>query len=63
MRTVYSIVRLTVGCCAVFGGTVLLGAPGTESRWAGILVGGAGLALALHETAYIHSRFMRSRED
>ncbi|MCI0652352.1 MAG: hypothetical protein L0Z55_10760 [Planctomycetes bacterium] len=61
MRTFYSTLRLGLGCVALFGGIACMLA--MEERWTGALLAGVGLAITLHETAYIHACYMRSNEE
>ena len=64
MRTIYSTIRLLVGCCLLFCGINLLNAPSkwADASWFGVIAGGVGLTIALHELAYVHARFVRYME-
>lgn len=62
MRTVFSSIRLCLGCFALLLGISWIFGPNvdpTSLHISGLIVGAAGLALTLQETAFIHSRFMR----
>jgi len=59
METVFSYLRLVVGCSGMFTGVALLMHGSEQSRVYGIILGGVGLAVALHETAYVIARFVR----
>jgi hypothetical protein len=55
-KTLYSYLRLVAGSVGVFFG---LFAIRTTDAWGGggVIVGGLGLALALHEAAYVCARY------
>jgi hypothetical protein len=62
MQTIYSTLRLAVGCWGLLGGIVLTTDPDTQSKVLGTFIGGTGLAVALHETAYVYARFMKAKD-
>lgn len=62
MQTLFSTLRLTAGCWALFLGLVLVSSADLQPNVWGVVVGGMGLALTLHETAFIHARFMKAAE-
>ena len=66
MRTLFSLARLVAGCFALIYGISWTFMPARiepetgNLRIYGMIVAALGLAMTLQETAYIHSRFMRS---
>jgi len=66
-RTLFSIVRLWLGCFMLLWGIswgfapVQVEALVAQRAW-GLIMASAGLAMSLQETVYIHSRFMRGTE-
>jgi hypothetical protein len=66
MRSLWANLRLAIGCWGLFLGIWMLGVPAVElpqdivlRPW-GIVVGGAGLAIALREFAAMLALFLRA---
>ncbi len=54
-KTLYSYLRLVVGALGVFLGLAVV--LKSDEWWWGVVAGGLGLALALHEAAYVCARY------
>lgn len=64
MDTVYSYARLVVGSSFMFWGLQMsLRSQAEASSSFGILLSGIGLAVALHETAYVAARYTRAPQE
>jgi len=63
METVFSYLRLVVGCGSAFLGLAVIIHGSEDYRWTGIILGGVGGAMALNETAYVIARFVRGNLD
>jgi hypothetical protein len=69
MRSLWGNLRLAIGCWGLFLGIGMLGMsaeelpPGLTVRWWGVVVAGAGLAIALREFAAMLALFLRAKSD